>query len=87
MAEKTLRDAAKIDPNSHQTWYKYNILTFKQFLYRTKGINYTYYRYNLGKVLESLGEVEAASDCMATALEVETTNPILPILSIPVTFE
>lgn len=44
-------------------------------------------RYNLGKVLESLGEVEAASDCMAIALEVETTNPILPILSIPVTFE
>ncbi|XP_017880228.1 tetratricopeptide repeat protein 7B isoform X2 [Ceratina calcarata] len=43
--------------------------------------------YNLGKVLESLGEVEQASDCMATALEVETTNPILPILSIPVTFE
>ncbi|KAF7408227.1 hypothetical protein HZH68_003074 [Vespula germanica] len=43
--------------------------------------------YNLGKVLESLGEVEAASDCMATALEVETTNPILPILSIPLTFE
>lgn len=44
-------------------------------------------RYNLGMVLESLGDVEAASDCMATALEVETTNPILPILSIPVTFE
>ncbi|XP_066581343.1 tetratricopeptide repeat protein 7B [Prorops nasuta] len=43
--------------------------------------------YNLGKVLESLGEVEAASDCMATALEVENTNPIIPILSIPVTFE
>ncbi|XP_071628890.1 tetratricopeptide repeat protein 7B isoform X3 [Temnothorax longispinosus] len=43
--------------------------------------------YNLGMVLESLGEVEAASDCMATALEVETTNPILPILSIPMTFE
>ncbi|XP_015180157.1 PREDICTED: tetratricopeptide repeat protein 7B isoform X1 [Polistes dominula] len=43
--------------------------------------------YNLGKVLESLGEVEGASDCMATALEVETTNPILPILSIPLTFE
>ncbi|KAH0945183.1 hypothetical protein HN011_004668 [Eciton burchellii] len=43
--------------------------------------------YNLGMVLESLGDVEAASDCMATALEVETTNPILPILSIPMTFE
>ena len=43
--------------------------------------------YNLGKVLESLGEVEAASDCMATALEVETLNPILPIPSIPLAFE
>ncbi|XP_008208439.1 tetratricopeptide repeat protein 7B isoform X1 [Nasonia vitripennis] len=43
--------------------------------------------YNLGKVLESLGEFEAASDCMETALEVETCNPILPISSIPITFE
>ncbi|XP_043275084.1 tetratricopeptide repeat protein 7B isoform X2 [Venturia canescens] len=43
--------------------------------------------YNLGKVLESLGEMETANDCMATALEVETTNPILPIMSIPITFE
>ncbi|XP_011309918.1 tetratricopeptide repeat protein 7B [Fopius arisanus] len=43
--------------------------------------------YNLGKVLESLGEMETANDCMATALEVENTNPILPIMSIPVTFE
>lgn len=43
--------------------------------------------YNLGKVLEALGEVEAASDCMATALEVETLNPVLPIPSIPLAFE
>ncbi|XP_034940307.1 tetratricopeptide repeat protein 7B [Chelonus insularis] len=43
--------------------------------------------YNLGKVLESLGEMETANDCMATALEVENSNPILPISSIPVTFE
>ncbi|KAK0159729.1 hypothetical protein PV327_010814 [Microctonus hyperodae] len=43
--------------------------------------------YNLGKVLESLGEMESANDCMATALEVENTNPILPISSIPLTFE
>lgn len=63
MAEKTLRDAAKIDPNSHQTWY------------------------NLGKVLESLGEMETANDCMATALEVENSNPILPVSSIGITFE
>ncbi|KAG8035973.1 hypothetical protein G9C98_003100 [Cotesia typhae] len=63
LAEKTLRDAAKIDPNSHQTWY------------------------NLGKVLESLGEMETANDCMATALEVENSNPILPVSSIGITFE
>ncbi|KAF7989409.1 hypothetical protein HCN44_008083 [Aphidius gifuensis] len=43
--------------------------------------------YNLGKVLESLGEMETANDCMATALEVENTNPMLPIVSIPLTFE
>lgn len=63
LAEKTLRDAAKIDPNSHLTWY------------------------NLGKVLEFLGEYDSASDCMATSLEVETTNPILPFTVIPLTFE
>ncbi|XP_021924008.1 tetratricopeptide repeat protein 7B isoform X2 [Zootermopsis nevadensis] len=43
--------------------------------------------YNLGKVLESLGEFDTASDCMATALEVETSNPILPFSSIPLTFD
>lgn len=63
LAEKVLRDAAKMDPTCHQTWY------------------------NLGKVLESLGEVESASDCMATALEVETLNPILPIPAIPLAFD
>lgn len=43
--------------------------------------------YNLGRVLESLDEFELASDSMATALEVETLNPILPYSSIPLTFE
>ncbi|GLH01190.1 Tetratricopeptide repeat protein 7B [Gryllus bimaculatus] len=43
--------------------------------------------YNLGRVLESLNEFELASDSMATALEVETSNPILPFTSIPLTFE
>lgn len=63
LAEKTLRDAAKIDPVAYLTWY------------------------NLGKVLESLGEFEAASDCMETALEVELCRPILPVSSISLTFE
>ncbi|XP_049781839.1 tetratricopeptide repeat protein 7B-like isoform X2 [Schistocerca cancellata] len=43
--------------------------------------------YNLGCVLESMNEFDSASDSMATALEVETTNPILPYSSIPLTFE
>jgi hypothetical protein len=44
-------------------------------------------RYNLGMVLESLGEYEAASDCMEIALEIESCYPILPISSISITFE
>ncbi|XP_073996401.1 tetratricopeptide repeat domain 7 [Rhodnius prolixus] len=43
--------------------------------------------FNLGKVLESLGDYSRASDCMATALQVETINPILPYSTIPITFE
>ncbi|KAF5270386.1 hypothetical protein FQR65_LT05574 [Abscondita terminalis] len=43
--------------------------------------------YNLGKVLESLGEYESAGSCMATALNVETTSPILPFTSVPLCFE
>jgi hypothetical protein len=46
-----------------------------------------HFRYNLGKVLESLGEFDTASDCMATALQVEISNPILPFSSIPLTFD
>lgn len=44
-------------------------------------------RYNLGKVLEAIGDSEAATDCMATALEVENNSPILPYMSIAVTFD
>ncbi|XP_021951202.1 tetratricopeptide repeat protein 7B isoform X2 [Folsomia candida] len=43
--------------------------------------------YNLGKVLEALGECSEAGDCMATALEIEAIAPILPYSIIPVCFE
>lgn len=62
-AEKTLRDAAKLEPRAHLTWY------------------------HLGFVLEAVGEHQAAADCMAAALEVETVSPILPYSSIPLAFE
>ena len=44
-------------------------------------------RYNLGKVLESMDEFEAASDCMATALQVQITSPVVPFSSVPLCFE
>ncbi|XP_057668469.1 tetratricopeptide repeat protein 7B [Diorhabda carinulata] len=63
LAETTLREAAKIEPKNHITWY------------------------NLGKVLEALGEFENASNAMATALLEEQNSPILPFSSVPLCFE
>ncbi|CAH1986367.1 unnamed protein product [Acanthoscelides obtectus] len=63
LAETTLREAAKIEPKNHVTWY------------------------NLGKVLEALGEYEKASSAMATALMEEKNSPILPFNSVPLCFE
>ena len=44
-------------------------------------------RYNLGKVLESMNEFEAASDSFATALQVKTTSPVVPFSAVPLCFE
>uniref|UniRef100_U5EXH9 Putative calmodulin-binding protein n=1 Tax=Corethrella appendiculata TaxID=1370023 RepID=U5EXH9_9DIPT len=63
LAEKTLKDAAKIDQNCPKIWYL------------------------LGKVMENLGDYSASADCMATALQLEPSCPILPFTSIPLTFE
>ncbi|KAG5883176.1 hypothetical protein JTB14_018193 [Gonioctena quinquepunctata] len=63
LAETTLREAAKIEPRNHVTWY------------------------NLGKVLEALGEYEKAGNAMATALMEEKNSPILPFTSVPLCFE
>ncbi len=43
--------------------------------------------YNLGKVLEALGECSEAGDCMATALEIEAIAPVLPYSIINICFE
>lgn len=64
------------------------VVNVRHIYYRVNEIDIVFhFRYNLGKVLESLGEFDTASDCMATALEVETSNPILPFSSIPLTFD
>ena len=41
------------------------------------------FRYMLGLVLESLGQEEAASNCHLTALDLESTSPIVPFTIIP----
>lgn len=43
--------------------------------------------YNLGTVLESVGEAQSATDCLATALHTETISPVIPFSVIPITFE
>ncbi|KAF3419860.1 hypothetical protein E2986_08195 [Frieseomelitta varia] len=91
----SLQEATNIFPLSHHIMYtrgllheyKLEYMEAKQCYQNAVSINPSHIKSLQHLVLESLGEVEAASDCMATALEVETTNPILPILSIPVTFE
>lgn len=83
LAEKTLRDAAKINPYAPETWYvNLNKMIKNLFLFI-----YIVYRYNLGKVLESLGETDSATDSMATALQVEMVSPIMQYTSIPLPFD
>lgn len=88
LAEKTLRDAAKINPHSPETWYvlrcKFNVIRPKC---KSDLHSITFCRYNLGKVLESLGETNSATDSMATALQVEMVSPVMQYTSIPLPFD
>ncbi|CAD7011774.1 unnamed protein product [Ceratitis capitata] len=43
--------------------------------------------FSMGKVMETLGDYTASADCMATALQLEPTCPVLPFTSIPLTFD
>ncbi|KAJ8670137.1 hypothetical protein QAD02_001396 [Eretmocerus hayati] len=43
--------------------------------------------YNLGKVLMAKKEPSEASECFETALQIEASEPILPIYTLPITFE
>lgn len=63
LAEKLIKDAARLDPNCPQIWC------------------------SLGNVLETLQDYTAAADCMATALQLEPSCPVLPFTSIALTFE
>ncbi|KAG1708461.1 Tetratricopeptide repeat protein 7B [Nymphon striatum] len=43
--------------------------------------------YNLGKVLSNMKKYESASDCLATAIDLESTSPILPFTVVQRTLE
>lgn len=83
LAEKILKDAVKIDPNSPNLWWVFLIpeliFSFANFFLKN--------RFTLGQVMESLGDFTASADCMATALQLEPTCPLLPFTSIAIAFE
>lgn len=60
---------------------------FLNFVRKANQVFLVFFRYNLGKVLESLGEYETASDAMDTALTIEISSPILPFNSVPLVFD
>lgn len=45
------------------------------------------FRYNLGKVLEAMGDYDLAARSYSTALEVQKSSPITPFSAVPLCFE
>ncbi|XP_035208898.1 tetratricopeptide repeat protein 7B-like [Stegodyphus dumicola] len=43
--------------------------------------------FNMGKILQDMGDYVTSSECISTAIELEATCPILPFSNIPRTFE
>ncbi|KAL7301291.1 hypothetical protein TKK_0006030 [Trichogramma kaykai] len=71
--------------NNHLGWTR---LAEKILRDATKIDPYDYVTwYNLGVVLQSLEEHEAAADCFETALQNEATHPILPFSTVTTVFE
>lgn len=44
-------------------------------------------RYNLGKVLEAMGDYDLAARSYSTALEVQKSSPVAPFSAVPLCFE
>lgn len=84
LAEKMLKDAAKLDPNCPKIWQAYKNLFFHQlFLIELYILN----RFSLGQIMQTLGDFNASADCFATSLQLEPSCPVLPFTSIPLVFE
>ena len=45
------------------------------------------FRYNLGKVLEAMGDYDLAARSYSTALEVQKTSPVAPFSIVPLCYE
>lgn len=84
LAEKMLKDAAKLDPNCPKIWQAYKNIFFHQlFLIELYILN----RFSLGQIMQTLGDFNASADCFATSLQLEPSCPVLPFTSIPLVFE
>ncbi|KAH8340150.1 hypothetical protein KR067_010840, partial [Drosophila pandora] len=84
LAEKMLKDAAKLDPSCPKIWYvSAGLVLVLSLIYCFFSPN----RFALGKVLETLGDFHASADCFATSLQLEPSCPVLPFTSIPLVFE
>ncbi|KAH8280421.1 hypothetical protein KR018_006699 [Drosophila ironensis] len=86
LAEKMLKDAAKLDPSCPKIW----LVSSNKFAVASLTHGYWFCvsnRFALGKVLETLGDFHASADCFATSLQLEPSCPVLPFTSIPLVFE
>lgn len=83
LAEKMLKDAAKLDPNCPKIWQVFHLA------YQTMSnwLNLLSSRFSLGQVMETLGDYNSSADCFATSLQLEPSCPVLPFTSIPLVFE
>lgn len=79
-----MRDAVRLDPMSENSWFDRLVVLSKVELFVT---GFCGRRFHLGKVLEALGEYDKACDCMATALQVQMTSPVVPFSAVPICFD
>ncbi|KAF4526348.1 hypothetical protein B566_EDAN014085 [Ephemera danica] len=64
-----------------------NHLKGLQYLVSCHGFSGNIRQYTLGLALEAQGDHSGSADCMAVALDVENSSPLLPFTSVPLTLE
>lgn len=66
----------------------YFVLKINQLIDKLMGFfGFFLNRYNLGKVLEAMGDYDLAARSYSTALEVQKSSPVAPFSAVPLCFE